>query len=82
MKLSKHFIDNWRKRVSDEIPTVDDVREIIRGAVRVQRGKELLFPDGSPFRQLAIWWSPSADLIIKVDTKHNTVVSVLGRINQ
>ncbi len=78
MRLSRHFIDNWQRRVGN-LPTVEMVRRIISQAVRVQRGCCMRLANGRHFIRLAIYWHPDLDLIITVDTVNNVAVSVLSR---
>jgi hypothetical protein len=80
VKLSKHFVENWERRVGG-MPTPALVNEIIRRSVFVQRGKELRTKKGEPFRMLAIYWHPDLDIVLRIDTADNVAVSVLSREN-
>lgn len=80
MSLSKHFCENWEKRVGNW-PTVKMVCSIIKQSVRVQVGRELKDLDDTPFRMLAIYWHPELDIIVKIDRVKNMAVTVLTREN-
>lgn len=80
MQLSKHFIDNWQKRVGSW-PTEACVDQIIAQSVRVQPSKDLHEHDGAHFRMLSIYWHPELDLILKVDDYRGMAVTVLSRSN-
>jgi hypothetical protein len=78
MILSKHFIINWRQRVSGYLPTPDQVADIVKESVRIQHGHDVMAgPRGGFFRVLAIYWDPSRDIIIKVDQAKNVAVTVM-----
>jgi len=79
MRLSKHFIDNWRKRVGP-IPDSKEVDDIIRQAVRVQKGKKAV-TRFSFIKTLSIYWHVDLDLIITVDHFTRTIVSVYSKKN-
>ncbi len=82
MKLSKHFIENWKTRVGRE-PNAFFVRRIIRESVRAQHGHDVcdIKSGRMLFRVLAIYWHPGLDLIIKVDQTEGVAVTVLSGKN-
>ena len=80
MCLSKHFCENWEKRVGNW-PTEEMVLKILKDGVRVQVGRELKDLDDTPFRMLAIYWHPELDIIVKIDRVKNMAVTVLTREN-
>ena len=79
LRLSKHFIENLRKRVGD-IPTAKNVDGIIRQSVRVQKGKKAV-TRFSFIKTLTIYWHTDLKLIITVDHFTRTVVSVYSESN-
>ena len=80
MQLSKHFCDNWRRRVGGE-PLEDTVRAIIHNSIRLQECRVFLLDTGRPYKRLALYWHPELDLVISVDTCREVAVSVLSRQN-
>ena len=80
MQLSRHFVDNWQKRVGSW-PTESFIDRIIAQSVRVQPSKDLREHDGGHFRMLSIYWHPELDLILKVDDYRGMAVTVLSRAN-
>lgn len=80
LTLTKHFIDRWMERVGNW-PTVEAVSHFLAQSVKVQGCLDLMHPDGTPFRMLAIYWHPELDLLIKMDTTCNAAVTVLSRDN-
>lgn len=77
LKLSKHFVENWRKRVGC-VPSDDDIRRRINQAVRIQKGRRIRGMY-SFVKTLSIYWETGLDLIITVDHFTDTVVSVYSR---
>ncbi|MDY6789703.1 MAG: hypothetical protein SWH54_00360 [Thermodesulfobacteriota bacterium] len=80
LRLSQHFCENWKKRVGI-YPTIEAVHKILKEGVRIQMGRELKHPDGTPFRMLAIYWHPDLDIVVKIDRVKNMAVTVLTREN-
>lgn len=78
LTFTRHFEDNWVKRVGNW-PTRNGVAGIIERSVRIQPCRDLWLPDGTPYRVLAIYWHPELDLIIKVDDYENCAVTVMSR---
>jgi len=79
LRLSKHFIENWRKRVGTE-PETSNVNDIISQSVRVQKGKKA----STRFdfiKTLTIYWHADLSLVITVDHFTNTVVSIYSQAN-
>lgn len=81
LTLSKHFVENWQKRVVDIAPTAGAVLGVIRDSVRVQAGKELMLDDGTSFTVLSLFWHPELEIIISLDPVRSTMVSVLSKEN-
>lgn len=77
LKLTHHFIDNWRLRVGGE-PAAGAVQQIIRTSVRVQKAMWVV-RDREPWLLLEIWWHPGLDLVIKLDPYENVAVTVMSR---
>ncbi|MCK5100391.1 MAG: hypothetical protein KAR45_19940 [Desulfobacteraceae bacterium] len=76
IRLSKHFVENWRIRVGNE-PSVDAVNAIIVASIPVQKGKR--FMNG---KTLSYYWHPELNLILLIDHFNNTAVSVLSEANK
>lgn len=80
IQLSKHFCENWEKRVGNQ-PTSAGVAAFIRASVKVQQTQDLIDEQGEPVRILSVFWNPDLNLIITVDAVRRTAVSVLSREN-
>ena len=78
--LTQHFTRRWMQRVGNW-PTPEAVRHYLAHSVCIQPCRDLMHPDGTPFRVLAIYWHPDLDLVIKVDTERKAVVTVMSRDN-
>ncbi len=80
LKLSKHFIDNWRERVSANAPNPEAVNDIIKASVRVQKGREA----GTRFsyiKTLTVYCHFGLNITLTVDHFTQTVVSVYSPVN-
>ena len=78
MKLSKHFRERWKERVKKPIPTVKEIEEMIDGALFLQRCKDLFTARGIRQRILAMYWITDQGIIIKMDEKTGTAVTVMA----
>lgn len=76
MELSRHFIENWKKRVGG-VPTVAKVSEMIKTGIRVQGCVDYPLKNGRVYRRLAIYWCPDENIILKVDNFAGRAVSLL-----
>ena len=81
MKLSRHFIENWEKRVGWDRPTPQGVADLMRQSIKVQPGRRFLLKGGGTYVQLAIYWHPGLHIVLQIDTVHNVAVSLLTRHN-
>lgn len=79
LKLSKHFVNNWRKRMGGT-PDPTDVNNIITRAVRVQKGKRAV-TRFSYIKTLTIYWEADLNIIITVDHFTGTIVSIYSKKN-
>ena len=80
LKLSKHFIDNWRDRVSSDTPSSEKVNDIIKSSVRVQKGREGK-SRFSYIKTLTVYCHFGLNITITVDHFTQTVVSVYSPVN-
>ena len=86
MRLSKHFVENWQKRVGGT-PDPRSVVAMIKDSVVIQKGKRVAIPPiYHPGMQtthtLSIYWQPEMGVIIGVDPFTRTAVSVLTKENR
>lgn len=77
LRLSKHFIENWEKRVG-AIPAPADVQRMTHQAVRLQKGFRV-FQRGRWFNTLSLYWHTGLDLVISIDHFTGTAVSVYSK---
>ncbi|SDU27182.1 hypothetical protein [Desulfobacula phenolica] len=76
LRLSWHFINNWRDRVGNE-PTVGAVKAIIRESIIIQKGRQIK----EDYRSLTRYCHFGLNLIISIDHISGTAVSVLSDVN-
>ena len=77
MKLSKHFRQQWEKRVKHPQPTVYEIKSMIRRAIWLQKDHVLFFKDGSRYKVPALYWVPDKNIVLKVDEDTKTVMTVI-----
>jgi hypothetical protein len=81
VKLTQHFIDNWRKRIGGE-PSPALVKKILAEAVCIQTGTLFLSLQGKEVvNTLSIYWHREQNLIIKIDNYQDRAVSILNGKN-
>ncbi len=76
IQLSKHFRENWERRVGN-VPQPGAVASMVENSVRLQRGRLFKLHDGTFFNTLSWYWHPELGVIISLDPASNTAVSVL-----
>jgi hypothetical protein len=77
MKLSLHFIENWKQRVGG-VPSELLIREIMRRSVKIQGGKAFRLENGDIYKRLALYWHPEMDVVLFIDSIDRVAVSVLS----
>lgn len=77
LRLSKHFCENYEKRVGVP-PDLDGIKTIIAGSVVVQKGKDFRLKNDRIFNTLSIYWNPKVRIIITVDERKSMAVSVFA----
>ena len=77
VRLTQHFVDNWKARVGGE-PTLAMVQQVIDESVKVQPTRNLFASRGYPYRVLAIYCNFERKLLIKVDEVNGNAVTVMG----
>lgn len=78
MRLTKHFIDRWQRRVGG-YPTLDQVMAILRRSICVQPQSVFRCADGTMYSTLCIYWDPEGKIIIKTDPQNGTIVTVFTK---
>jgi len=81
VRMTRHFVERWKQRVGIE-PTVEWINRIIVEGHRIRRGKILwkaLSDPGKyvPIKLLTEYWSPSMNVIIRVDEDNACAVTVI-----
>jgi len=80
-RLSQHFIERWKARVG-AAPTVEGVNRIISGSLKIRHQKRLwetMHCGGiRPFVQLAEYWNHRIGIILKIDERDGTAVTVIA----
>lgn len=83
MKLSKHFIQQWEKRVKQPQPTIYEIKNMIRRAIWLQTDQRLFCKNGRIYKIPALYWVPDKNIVLKVDEETKTVMTVITpNINQ
>jgi hypothetical protein len=65
LRLSKHFVEQWEQRVEEPVPTGEELAEMVKGSVRVQKYRKAYTPRGRSFEVPACYWLPERKIIIK-----------------
>lgn len=76
LELSDHFIERWAQYFNER-PTIHRIIRIIKRSKWIQRQRLLFDERGRPYRQLATYWHPERNVIIKVDWTLNKVITVI-----
>lgn len=83
MHLTEHFKARWLERVGGDVPDREQVTEMLRDAVVLQKFRSVYTARGRALRVLGSYWVPSLDLVIKVDVGNKRVVTVItGEVNR
>ncbi len=72
--MTKHAIEQWRKRVDDNPPA--DATKLISECIMVQNRRVLYTPRGRECKILALYWHKDRRIFLKVD--RFCVVTVLS----
>ena len=73
MRITRHFEQRWRERVGGRPPTPQELEVLIQESIRLQRGR-----DHGYFQTLAIYWHPERGVVIKINPKVRTAVTVVS----
>lgn len=66
--LTRHFIDNWKKRVSNGIaPDIQAVLSLLSGSIRIQKGRRFMLQNGEPYTTLSLYWHPELRIVVSID---------------
>ena len=77
MQMTEHFRLRWRQRVDSVLPTPKGLSAMIRGAVCVQKYREVFTPRGRRITILAAFWLPDLNIIVKADMRRNCAITVI-----
>jgi len=77
MKKSTHFNERWRERVGGRPPAGSRFDDLVNDSVRIQRHRDCYTPRGRRLCVLGLYWNAKRNVVLKVDEKTNTVVTVL-----
>jgi hypothetical protein len=77
MKLSKHFIKRWEERVGQPLPAPKEIKRMIRCAIWLQKDQVLYSTKGLRYKIPALYWVPDKNIVLKVDEKTKTVMTVI-----
>lgn len=80
LKLSKHFIYNWKERVSAEVPDPKKINRIIKNSVRLLKGQPTVGQQDYMYT-LTVYCHFGLNIGITVDHFTGTVVSVYSKAN-
>jgi hypothetical protein len=77
LTLTRHFIDNWMKRVSNGIaPDIQAVASVLSGAIRIQKGRRFVLQNGESYTTLSMFWHPELRIVVSIDPVTSRCVTV------
>lgn len=77
IRLSEHFKARWAELVDAPLPSEADVERWINTGVRLQRYRDVMTRQGVLlYRALAMYWNPEINVVVKIDAKNRTAVTV------
>lgn len=75
--LTRHFIENWKKRVSNGIaPDINAVTALLSGSIRIQKGRRFMLKNGEFYTTLSIYWQPELRIVVHIDPVTSRCVTV------
>ncbi|MDP3284737.1 MAG: hypothetical protein Q8M56_09960 [Desulfobacterales bacterium] len=75
--MSRHAREQWVARVGGDPPR--DIAPLLEECVIMQQCRDYYTSRGRACRVLALYWHPDREIMFKVDTKHNVVVTVVTK---
>jgi hypothetical protein len=75
IRMSRHAREQWESRVGGEAPM--DITPLLSECVILQQCRDYYTSRGIACRILALYWHPDRQIMLKVDTKRQTVVTVI-----
>lgn len=77
MRLTNHFVDNWKLRVSNGVePAVEAVMGVMSGAIKIQNGRVFSLANGEKYKTLSLYWNPDLKIVVHVDPETGCAVTV------
>ena len=77
ISLSQHFKERWVELVDAPLPSGADLERWINTSVRLQRHRDVRTRQGVLlYRALAMYWNPEIDVVVKIDARSRTAVTV------
>lgn len=81
-RLSNHFCKRWKERVSNGVmPKKEVICQVIEEGILIQPYRVLYSPLGEREVILASFWHPALNVVISMDKRTGTAVSVLSENN-
>jgi len=71
------FIERWGERLNSPVPSGREVEDMINESVLLQRHRDVFTPRGRRVRILAAYWVTAENIVLKIDERSATVVTVL-----
>jgi hypothetical protein len=80
LRFGKHFVGRWAERCGG-LPSIEEINAIIGGSLRILKQRTVygIRPDGTKQEhfELSHFWNDKAGVILLVDERDGTVVTVL-----
>ncbi|MGD8388789.1 MAG: hypothetical protein PVG49_16705 [Desulfobacteraceae bacterium] len=78
-RFTKHAEEEWKKRVKTLPPLPQELDQIIKNSVEVQKYRRVYTPRGRSMTILASFWHPESGVIFKVNVPSKVIVTVFTK---
>jgi len=78
LALTTKFKKEWRNRVGGRVPSVDEIKRMIRESVFLQKGMPYALINGKIYYKPGLYWHIEEEVVLKIDEENMTVISVFS----
>lgn len=76
VKLTQHFTEKWERRFG-RVPAMPEIERLLRDAALAQESRVMAYPDGTPWKPLAIYIHFGKKVALMVDETSERVSRVV-----